>query len=176
MDLQSFAPRAKVAAMFRDGDHCIFTKDGTKDVAYICPISLNIHEAGYAHDVLWDILRTIWSESKVNSWFKTLFPNGDYRDACHNLLCLSASAHRFCWHRQCSPMESYHWRSNSVWRYNHRENRGPETMPLPNWDILEMQWFLQRAAAMSGVADIDNDENEDDEISGLADRYASNDE
>ena len=49
-------------------------------------------------------------------------------------------------------------------------------MPLPNWDILEMQWFLQRAAAMSGVADIDNDENEDDEISGLADRYASNDE
>ena len=79
----------------RDGYHCVFTKDGTKDVAYICPISLNTQGPGSAHDVFWDILRTFWSESKVDSWFKTLFPNSDYRDACHNLLCLSASAHRY---------------------------------------------------------------------------------
>lgn len=28
----------------------------------------------------------------------------------------------------------------------------PEKLPLPTWDLLEMQWYLQRVAAMSGVA------------------------
>ena len=28
----------------------------------------------------------------------------------------------------------------------------PETHPLPSWELLEMQWFLQRVVAMSGAA------------------------
>ncbi|QKX56908.1 uncharacterized protein TRUGW13939_04016 [Talaromyces rugulosus] len=34
----------------------------------------------------------------------------------------------------------------------------PKTMPLPNCDILKMQWFLQRPAAISGVAESYNDD------------------
>lgn len=30
----------------------------------------------------------------------------------------------------------------------------PEKKPLPNWDLLEMQWVLQRLTALRGAADI----------------------
>jgi hypothetical protein len=29
----------------------------------------------------------------------------------------------------------------------------PEKMPLPSWELLEMQWYLQRVVAMSGAAE-----------------------
>lgn len=46
----------------------------------------------------------------------------------------------------------------------------PENLPLPNWDLLEMQWILQRLTALSGAAavpdaDLDDD---DDEPAGRA--------
>ena len=30
--------------------------------------------------------------------------------------------------------------------------KNPETHPLPSWELLEMQWFLQRVVAMSSAA------------------------
>jgi hypothetical protein len=33
----------------------------------------------------------------------------------------------------------------------------PKEMPLPSFELLEMQWYLQRVAAMNGVADFPDD-------------------
>jgi len=43
----------------------------------------------------------------------------------------------------------------------------PEKYPLPSWELLQMQWFLQRLVAMSGAAswpriDFDDDDDDDD--------------
>ena len=37
----------------------------------------------------------------------------------------------------------------------------PETMPLPSFQLLQMQWFLNRVAAISGAADVTDEELED---------------
>ena len=29
----------------------------------------------------------------------------------------------------------------------------PEARPLPSWELLEMQWFLQRVVGMAGAAE-----------------------
>lgn len=39
----------------------------------------------------------------------------------------------------------------------------PEKLPLPNWDLLEMHWYLQRIAAMSGAAEDDEGFYRDDD-------------
>ena len=42
----------------------------------------------------------------------------------------------------------------------------PDNKPLPNYEFLEMQWFLQRVTAMSGAAGTPNiDLNDDDDMS-----------
>ena len=43
----------------------------------------------------------------------------------------------------------------------------PENLPLPSWELLEMQWFLNRVIAMSGAADVEDDFNHDGDNSGL---------
>ncbi|KAJ1712711.1 hypothetical protein NYO67_5116 [Aspergillus flavus] len=48
----------------------------------------------------------------------------------------------------------------------------PETMPLPGWALLEMQWYLRRVAGMSGateeveedIPDYDNDDEDTSEF------------
>ena len=45
----------------------------------------------------------------------------------------------------------------------------PENRPLPHWDILEMQWILNRIVAMSGGAEVnefDNNDDDDDDDGG----------
>ncbi|GAB1201310.1 hypothetical protein APSETT444_010701 [Aspergillus pseudonomiae] len=37
----------------------------------------------------------------------------------------------------------------------------PETMPLPFFELLQMQWFSNQVAAISGAADITDEELED---------------
>jgi hypothetical protein len=39
----------------------------------------------------------------------------------------------------------------------------PRSNPLPSWDLLEMQWFLQRLTAMAGAADWPRFEFDDDD-------------
>jgi hypothetical protein len=42
----------------------------------------------------------------------------------------------------------------------------PQSKPLPSWQLLEMQWFLQRITAMSGATETpDLDLNDDDDMS-----------
>ena len=48
----------------------------------------------------------------------------------------------------------------------------PESHPLPNWNLLEMQWFMQRLVAMSGAAGwprFERDSNDIDSSAVLAD-------
>jgi hypothetical protein len=48
----------------------------------------------------------------------------------------------------------------------------PVTHPLPHYGLLEMQWILQRVVAMSGVAKIyDNFDNDDDDTMALRDEW-----
>ncbi|KAL5340817.1 hypothetical protein BJX70DRAFT_95472 [Aspergillus crustosus] len=44
------------------------------------------------------------------------------------------------------------------------ETHDPEHLPLPSWPLLEMQWYLQRIAGMSGAAEIEDlvDYHDDD--------------
>ena len=51
----------------------------------------------------------------------------------------------------------------------------PVSQPLPNYKLLEMQWFLHRVTAMSGAAEPQNDfydvDSDDDIATGLQDRW-----
>lgn len=51
----------------------------------------------------------------------------------------------------------------------------PEGLPLPSWSLLEMQWHLQRIAAMSGAAEVRDYSNPDDDFDaeGTIDRDAT---
>jgi hypothetical protein len=52
----------------------------------------------------------------------------------------------------------------------------PETLPLPNLDILRMQWFLHRVCALAGAAGYrDEDDDEDDDME-VAESVAVSDE
>ncbi|OKL59740.1 hypothetical protein UA08_05238 [Talaromyces atroroseus] len=42
------------------------------------------------------------------------------------------------------------------------ETHDPISHPLPEWEIMEMQWFLHRAAAISAAADVNDDYYDDD--------------
>ena len=42
----------------------------------------------------------------------------------------------------------------------------PENRPLPHWEILEMQWILNRVVAMSGAAEVNEFDNNDDDGGG----------
>lgn len=39
----------------------------------------------------------------------------------------------------------------------------PDTHPLPSFELLEMQWFLHRVAALSAAADVYDDEFDEDD-------------
>ncbi|KAF3891393.1 hypothetical protein GTR04_5215 [Trichophyton interdigitale] len=43
----------------------------------------------------------------------------------------------------------------------------PENLSLPGWDLLELQWTLQRLTALSGAADAFPDAVEEDDSSGI---------
>jgi len=44
----------------------------------------------------------------------------------------------------------------------------PETQPLPNFELLDMQWVLTRLTAMSGAAELDDGYGGDDDDSAMA--------
>ena len=50
------------------------------------------------------------------------------------------------------------------------ETEDPENLPLPKYELLEMQWFLNRVVAMSGAADIEDDYDNDDDGGWLEQR------
>lgn len=47
------------------------------------------------------------------------------------------------------------------------ETEDPENLPLPSWELLEMEWFLNRIAAISGAADVEDDYDSDHDDDGL---------
>lgn len=49
------------------------------------------------------------------------------------------------------------------------ETEEPQNHPLPRWEILEMQWFMNRVVAMSGVEAEDDYSNNDDYVDDYID-------
>lgn len=62
-------------------------------MVHIYPISLRGH-SGEARDI-WESLRTSWTQDRVDKWYKSVFPEGEFVDVCHNMLSLSPNAHRY---------------------------------------------------------------------------------
>lgn len=60
-------------------------------------------------------------------------------------------------HETLKPIESGH--------EIHLTTTDPKNLPLPSWEILEMQWHLNRVLAISGAADVeDSDDDYDDDF------------
>ncbi|KAJ9239662.1 hypothetical protein DTO169E5_4174 [Paecilomyces variotii] len=47
----------------------------------------------------------------------------------------------------------------------------PDTNPLPSFDLLQMQWILHRLVAISGAADVTDEELEDEDEASFGDLY-----
>ncbi|KAF3893061.1 HNHc domain-containing protein [Trichophyton interdigitale] len=197
----------------RDGDRCIITKHAYPDVAHIYPYSMG----GVAHEspnsTFWTLLRSYWSNERVENWRAAVFPRGT--ETLCNLLCLSPNMHR--WHSKgllgLQPVEISEDKSRLTLRFywlpQHQFSRNvdlsarpdipcdlnglemdfkawnaiterkirsgdeiilttsdPQNLPLPDWDLLELQWTLQRLAALSGVVDVDPEEYSDYDSDG----------
>jgi hypothetical protein len=181
-------------------------------VAHIYPFSLRKHDKndGRPEENMWLLLENFWSKDRVDKWYNAIFPTGT--EVCSNLMCLSASAHRY--HGKSyfalKPISisqdntemtvEFYWlkKDNNLPRFvnlcekpllngvdqgplrarlfNHitaeviqsghqlkLKTSDPDTQPLPNYHLLEMQWFLNRLVAMAGAADDSNDYDDDDD-------------
>ncbi|KIW95626.1 uncharacterized protein Z519_04211 [Cladophialophora bantiana CBS 173.52] len=49
----------------------------------------------------------------------------------------------------------------------------PDSQPLPDFKLLELQWFLQRLTTLSGAADAPDDDDDDDDDSEFGDEYGN---
>ncbi|EGE07031.1 hypothetical protein TEQG_05864 [Trichophyton equinum CBS 127.97] len=209
---RSFSARDNCSV--RDGDRCIITKHAYPDVAHIYPYSMG----GVAHEspnsTFWTLLRSYWSNERVENWRVAVFPRGT--ETLCNLLCLSPNMHR--WHSKgllgLQPVEISEDKSRLTLRFywlpQHQFSRNvdlsarpdvpcdlnglemdfkawnaiterkirsgdeiilttsdPQNLPLPNWDLLELQWKLQRLASLSGAVDINPQEYSDDDSDGV---------
>jgi len=47
----------------------------------------------------------------------------------------------------------------------------PDTNPLPSFELLQMQWILHRLVAISGAADVTDEELEDEDEASFGDLY-----
>lgn len=175
------------------------------EVPHIFPFSLGKKDGGWSSRRFWDILRTFWSEEKINAWHRDAVGTPKKTERCHNLLCMTPTARaywgnyrfalkpielsedrksltiQFYWmpmHDRrarmpilerpslpddlpaCGPLKLYD---------NYTDNRlvsgdkmvltthDPDSLPLPSVDLLQMQWVLQRVAAMCGGAEVEDD-------------------
>lgn len=81
-----------------DKNRCIITKDSEHDVAHIYPISLrghHIHAGSKETPNIWMTLKYFWTEDRVNRWYGTIFPQDEFVDVCHKMICLYPNAHRY---------------------------------------------------------------------------------
>jgi hypothetical protein len=77
-------------------------------------------------------------------------------------------------HDTDDEVKLFNYRTNQLIKsgdYFKLQTNDPITKPLPSFQLLEMQWFLQRVQGMAGAADIDwppySDEDSDEEIPDL---------
>ncbi|KAE8445098.1 hypothetical protein EG329_013700 [Mollisiaceae sp. DMI_Dod_QoI] len=143
---------------------------GSTEAAYIYPYhSIKYKEEdifGQRH-TFWDQLRNFWSEEKVAAWQAELFPAdlggicGNGTEKVYNLITLSRTAHDL-WGRGAfalkpilesdDKMALEHIESGDYFKF---QTDDPKTKPLPSFQLLEMQWFLQRIQGMAGATDFD---------------------
>ncbi|OCK79258.1 hypothetical protein K432DRAFT_270588, partial [Lepidopterella palustris CBS 459.81] len=196
----------------RDQEECVLTMAGKPiNVAHIYPFSMRYeyNAVNQPTPSFWTILRLFWTKERVDTWYNTIFPLGT--EACHNLICLCPSAHRY-WEKAYFALKPIRISDDKrrldiqfFWLplYNHASqvrilqrpslpsglDRGPyftklwnvytekkicsgdeiflETddpvaRPLPDFRLLEMQWFLHRVTAISGAAEPQDDFRGDD--------------
>ncbi|OXV09060.1 hypothetical protein Egran_03180, partial [Elaphomyces granulatus] len=176
-----------VAALcrLRDSDRCVVTFAGEPiEVAHIYPFSMaGVEEEPRNRYSFWTILRVFWRQERVDRWYQAVFPRGT--EIVDNLMCLAPSVHKY--HERVQfALQPISLAENgkrltsktklTMWIRIKKICSGDEiiletcdadTLPLPNWDLLEMQWVLQCIAAMSGSAEPrDESYGEDDDFPG----------
>jgi len=75
---------------------CVLTKAGEPiEVAHIYPFCLRseLTPANRSEPSFWSILRHFWSKERVDAWYNAILSKGT--EACHNLMCLAPSAHKY---------------------------------------------------------------------------------
>jgi len=89
----------KVAALCRQRDQgsCVITKAGDIDVAHIYHFSMRGYRDSDSQTEfnIWQTLRLFWSDDRVRNWHDAIFPEGNFVEVCHNLMCLNPLAHRY---------------------------------------------------------------------------------
>ncbi|KAF2180121.1 hypothetical protein K469DRAFT_753606 [Zopfia rhizophila CBS 207.26] len=177
----------------RDQKTCILTKSGEpNEIAHIYPFSMrNEDDTIKREGSFWGILRMFWSKERVDAWYNAILPLGT-----ENVRRQEASGYSvFSGYRQTPhvhvlevnilqvpSLSASDQGPNLAKLFNHMddtkihsgceislETDDPVSRPLPDFRLLEMQWFLHRVAAISGAAEPqddfhDDDDNSDDDI------------
>ncbi|EQL36179.1 hypothetical protein BDFG_02159 [Blastomyces dermatitidis ATCC 26199] len=216
--------KPKILAKERDGYSCVLTKGSVHEVAHIFPPCMINRRPPTNLDAsipsFWKLLDFFFESDRLNRWRAEIFkdPSNPSKasDGCHNMICLSPTAHslwtrgmfalrpisisddhkelavQFYWQPRpshgCfdsvsilkSPESSRNFvqvggnvlaiasndttaeiiKSGDTFIFRTTD---PNTHPLPSFELLEMQWHLQRIVSMSGAAEIYNDQDDGDD-------------
>ncbi|KAI9038666.1 uncharacterized protein KD926_010506 [Aspergillus affinis] len=178
---------AKEIASNRDDDQCVITHMGEPiEICRIFPFSLGKKSPSDRHE-FWSLLRNFWSSETLEKWKNEIFGHKGRTEVPKYLLCLSNIVHelwgmarlalepiemsedkrsltrRFWWLPRDKATEMVPMQEAPVLpaRLEMSPLKYPLTMPLPSFELLHMQWVLTRVAALSGAADITDEELED---------------
>ncbi|KAK9489245.1 hypothetical protein V1508DRAFT_458612 [Lipomyces doorenjongii] len=147
----------------RDNFRCVLTGDTSRECAHIYPFHLikyKEEDAFGERHIFWDHLKNFWPEQKIADWELELFPKGLHEmgeEKTYNLITLSRTAQDM-WARGALALKPISVSNDNFKSPGHiiprrQTTNDPTTKPLPSFQLLEMQWFLQRVAGMAGAAD-----------------------
>ncbi|OJJ31235.1 hypothetical protein ASPWEDRAFT_187153 [Aspergillus wentii DTO 134E9] len=179
------------ACIARDEGRCQITRAGDLlEVCHIYPQDLNKRQK---NDIqmrrFWATLRIFWTQDKVEAWKDELEPNGT--EILQNLITMTRQAHGYWGNARFALFPHKPSDDGKSMDVNGKlfncatgqkitsgtvitlRTSDPMTHPLPSYALLQMQWYLNRIAGLSGAAEFDNDRDEDgtfdDEIDGFSD-------
>ncbi|KAB8235714.1 uncharacterized protein BDW43DRAFT_309048 [Aspergillus alliaceus] len=148
----------------RDNYKCILTETPDPAAAHIYPNCLLKASTRQPRTVgrFWDIMNVFWDEGRVQRWKAEIFGNESSlqkpQHGCFNMLSLD----KYAYIDNGEPVFKT-IASGDVFTLI---TNNPETMPLPSQPSLEMQWYLQRIAGLSGAAEAEGNSGDNDDDAG----------
>ncbi|THC98531.1 hypothetical protein EYZ11_001961 [Aspergillus tanneri] len=147
----------------RDQESCVVTKAGEPlEIAHIYSYSMGRRKNSQAQVDFWNTLKCFWSQEQVAAWeVAVLGPEGT--ETVKNLICLSSHVHalwakaRFAFKPLEMDADKKRLKicSGDVIEFTTDD---PDNLPLPSAALLEMQWIIARVIAISGAADVSDED------------------